>query len=85
MAEEANSRKASKPKRNKDDLKNAAKNYAKYSGMAFQMAAIIFLGTFGGYKLDAYFGFESHILTLILSMVSVCIAIYFAVKDFIKK
>ncbi|MCD6555565.1 MAG: hypothetical protein DRI94_01525 [Bacteroidetes bacterium] len=74
-----------KSKKSKDDLKNSLKNYAKYSGIAFQMAAVIFLGTWGGYKLDAFFKFENHILTLILSLLSVILAIYVAVKDFIKK
>ena len=75
----------SKKKNKKDDINKSLKSYAKYSGIAFQMAAIIFLGTWGGYKLDEYFGFKKHILTLILSLLSVVIAIYYAVKDFIKK
>lgn len=75
----------SKKKNKKDEINRSLKSYAKYSGMAFQMAAIIFLGTWGGYKLDNYFGFSNHILTLILSILSVVLAIYFAVKDFIKK
>lgn len=74
-----------KSKKNKDDFKNSLNNYAKYSGMAFQMAAVIFLGTWGGYKLDSYFNFENHILTIILSLLSVVLAIYVAVKDFLKK
>ncbi len=74
-----------KSKKSKNDFKNSLKNYAKYSGIAFQMAAVIFLGTWGGYKLDAFFKFENHILTLILSLLSVILAIYVAVKDFIKK
>jgi len=75
------------PKKNKDsrNYKQSLKSYAKYSGLAFQMAAIIFIGTFGGYKADQYFGFEKHILTLILSLLSVVFAIYFAIKDFLKK
>ena len=75
----------SDPKKNKDNLKKSLKSYAKYSSIAFQMAAVIFIGTFGGYKLDSYFEFENHILTLILSVISVFIAIYTAIKDFIKK
>ncbi len=73
-----------KSKKNKDDLNESLRNYARYSGLAFQMAGIIFLGTWGGYKLDAFFHFENHILTLILSVLSVIIAIYSAVKDFLK-
>ncbi|NPA68161.1 MAG: AtpZ/AtpI family protein [Chlorobi bacterium] len=72
-------------KNNKNDFNKSLKNYAKYSGIAFQMAAVIFLGTWGGYKADEYFGFESHVLTLILSILSVILAIYYAVKDFLKK
>lgn len=49
------------------------------------MAIIIVLGTVGGYKLDEYFGFEKHILTLILSLLSVVFAIYIVIKDLIKK
>jgi hypothetical protein len=69
----------------KDDVNSSLKSYAKYSGLAFQMGIIIFIGTWGGYKLDQLFKFESHILTLILSLLSVFIAIYTAIKDFIKK
>ncbi len=69
----------------KDDLNTSLRSYAKYSGLAFQMGIIIFIGTWGGYKLDQFFGFESHILTLILSCLSVFIAVYTAIKDFIKK
>ncbi len=74
-----------KSTKNKDTFKNSLSNYAKYSGIAFQMAAVIFVGTWGGYKLDALFKFENHILTLILSLLSVVLAIYVAVKDFLKK
>ena len=74
-----------KSKKNNDNFKNSLSNYAKYSGIAFQMAAVIFLGTWGGYKLDAVFKFENHILTLILSLLSVIMAIYVAIKDFLKK
>jgi hypothetical protein len=70
---------------NKEQINKSLKSYAKYSGMAFQMGLIIFAGTFGGYKLDQYFNFHSHLLTVFLSLISVFIAIYFAIKDFIKK
>ena len=73
-----------KKNKQKDKMNNSLKSYAKYSGIAFQMGAIIFLGTWGAYRLDNYFNFENHILTLILSPVSVLLAIYIAVKDFIK-
>lgn len=70
----------------KDKLpdKDQINNYAKYSALAFQMAVIIGLGTFGGYKLDQLLGLDFKIFTIVLSLLSVIMAIYFAVKDFLK-
>ncbi len=62
--------------------KNKFKNYAKYSNLTFQMAIIIIAGVFGGLKIDEYFN-TKPIFTLILSVLSVIIAIYFAIKDLI--
>lgn len=59
-------------------------NYAKYSGLAFQMIAIILAGVFGGIKLDKYTGLKFPIFTVVLTIVSIVLAIYFAIKDFIK-
>jgi hypothetical protein len=70
--------------KNKLPDKDQINNYAKYSALAFQMAVIIGLGTFGGYKLDQLFGFKFKIFTIVLSLVSVIAAIYYAVKDFLK-
>lgn len=58
--------------------------YAKYSAMAFQMAVIIGLGTFGGYKIDHWLGLKFNIFTIVLALVSVVAAIYFVVKDLLK-
>ena len=61
-------------------------DYAKYGAMGLQMAVIIGLGVFGGKKLDQYFGFiKPPVFTLILSLVSVFAAMYFVIKDFLKK
>ncbi len=60
-------------------------DYAKYSGMGLQMAATIGLGVWGGTKLDAYFQPKFPVFTLILSLLSIAGAIYWAVKDLFKK
>jgi len=52
--------------------------------MAFQMIAIIVVATWGGIKLDKLAAFENPVFTVILSLLGVFAAIYFAVKDFIK-
>ena len=68
----------------KDQNKRALNNYAKYSSMAFQMLVIILLGLFAGYKLDIWLH-TKPLLTVILSLSSVILAIYFVTKDLLKK
>lgn len=55
-------------------------NYARYSGMAFQMVFIIALGVFGGVKLDKLAD-SNPWFTLICTLAGIAIAIYIAVKD----
>ena len=57
-----------------DNLKNV-NNYAKYSGLAFEMLGIIILGVWGGIKLDALFD-TKPLLTVVLSLGGVALAIY---------
>lgn len=70
--------KDSKPKKSFD-------NYIKYSNIAFQMAAIIGLGVFGGVKIDQYLGWKFPVFTLVLTLFSLSIAIYISIRDFLKK
>ena len=60
-------------------------SYLKYTGMAFQMGAIITIGVLGGRKLDAWLGLTKvPVFTLVLSLVSIAAAIYLSIKDFLK-
>ena len=59
-------------------------SYAKYSAIGFQMIAIIGLTTWGGIKNDHLAGLKNPVFTIILSLLGVFAAIYFAIKDFIK-
>lgn len=63
---------------------NGLNDFARYSGLVFQMAGIILLAVWGGIKLDKLAGFEKPVFTIILSLIGVFAAIYTAVKDFIK-
>jgi hypothetical protein len=74
----------SKKKNPKRQENKGLNDYAKYSGLAFQMAAIIAITTWGGIKLDKLAGFDTPVFTIILSLLGVFAAIYVAVKDFIK-
>jgi len=64
---------------------NPLNNYAKYSGLAFQMGAVIAVAVWGGVKLDKLIGTDKSIFTIILSLFGVFTAIYVAIKDFIIK
>ena len=72
----------------KKNLKNqenkGLNDFAKYSGMAFQMIAIILITTWGGIELDKLAKFNTPVFTIILSLLGVFAAIYTALKDFIK-
>lgn len=58
--------------------------YAKYSGLAVQMAVIIGGGSYGGHKLDQHFNNTTPVYTIILSLVSIALSMYLVLKDFIK-
>jgi F0F1-type ATP synthase assembly protein I len=58
--------------------------YARYSGMAFQMLAIILIGVFGGFKLDEWLH-TKPVMTVILSIVSVALSIFFVTRVLLRK
>ena len=51
------------------DIGKKTANYMKYAGLGFQMAAIFFIGIYGGQKLDAYFGNETPVITIFLILI----------------
>ncbi|MDP3463068.1 MAG: AtpZ/AtpI family protein [Bacteroidales bacterium] len=72
-----------KKSQNPDD--NPLRTYARYSSLAFQMLAIILIGVWGGRSLDKWLELKIPVFTMVLSVVSVSLSIYYAVKDFIRK
>jgi hypothetical protein len=72
-------------KKDLKDEKEALKSYGRYSSLAFQMGFIIVLGTFGGHYLDVWIAWEFPVFTVVLSILSVFLAIYFAIKDLLNK
>ena len=60
-------------------------NYGRYSSIAIQMLVIIVAGVFGGFKLDEYLKLHFPIFTILFSFLSVALAIYYVIKDFLKK
>ena len=72
-------------KKNLKNLQNKGLNdFAKYSGLVFQMLGIILVTVWGGVKLDKLTGWQTPVFTIVLSLLGVFAAIYVAVKDFIK-
>ena len=64
--------------------KRSPNAYARYSAMGFQMAAIIGLGVYGGIELDKRFRpGQFPLFSVSLSLLSVCAAVWYAVKDII--
>jgi F0F1-type ATP synthase assembly protein I len=74
---------------NKQENQNLPKkqpnDYVKYSGMAIQMAAIIVGGVLLGIKLDKWLALKFPVFTLVLTLLSVFLAMYYFIKDIIKK
>jgi len=65
-----------KPKKKFDD-------FVRYSNMAFEMIAIMGVGTWSGILIDGWLKLEFPVFTLVLMILSVIGAIYNAVRKFI--
>ena len=65
--------------------KNKNDNFIRYSGIAFEMMAIIGAGTYGGFKLDQWMKNEFKGFTLGFMILSVIAAVLYATKDILKR
>lgn len=73
-------------KKNNHKKKNNTnlRNYARYSSIAIQMMVIVTAGVWGGVELDKMISWKFPVLTILLALISVSVAIYISIKDFIK-
>ena len=60
---------------------NPLKFYAKYSGLAFQMIAIIVAGAFGGRELDKVVSWEFPVFTVGLTILSVIGSVFYGMRE----
>ncbi|HPF01476.1 MAG: AtpZ/AtpI family protein [Bacteroidales bacterium] len=67
--------------KDKEDLKKKGNDFARFSGMAFEMLVIIGGMTWGAVWLDKQTGTEIPWFTIILSPLSVIIAVLMIIKD----
>ncbi len=63
---------------------NQLNSYVKYSSIAFQMGLTVFGGTYLGVMLDEYLKWGFPLFTILFSILSVAVAMYYSIKDFVK-
>ncbi|MDF2431089.1 MAG: hypothetical protein JWP44_720 [Mucilaginibacter sp.] len=68
-------------KNKKDDDRSPVNGYLKYSGMGFQMIAIIGLFTYAGYKIDQSANHPVKWVTAILSLIGVFVSLYVVIRS----
>lgn len=56
-------------------------SFAKYTGVAFQMMAIIGLSAFVGYKIDVHYGHKVQYATAIACVLGVFLSIYQTIRQ----
>ena len=71
------------PNHNKDT--NPLRQYARYSGLAFQLLAVIFLGVWLGIKLDQWLNLTFPVFTLSLCMAALAGSLLYLIKTLPKK
>lgn len=67
--------------KNEDDLNSSGSSYAKFSGLAFQMIAIIGVLAFAGYKIDETAGHKTKWVTAAMAVAGVFISLYLVIKS----
>jgi len=60
---------------------NTGNNYLKYSGLGFQMIAIIGAFTYAGYKIDEANHHNTKWVTAVLSLTGVFISLYVVIRS----
>ncbi|HEY6064088.1 MAG TPA: AtpZ/AtpI family protein, partial [Chitinophagaceae bacterium] len=84
MKEQLSQNQKNQKKSSKNQENKGLRDFGKYSGLAFQMIAIILVMTWCGIKLDKVLGLSTPVFTIILSLLGVFAGIYTALKDFIR-
>lgn len=56
-------------------------SYIKYSGVAIQMIATLFIFGFAGYKLDQYFELDRPLITLGSLLIGTGVAIFLVIRQ----
>jgi F0F1-type ATP synthase assembly protein I len=70
---------------NEKRRKQSFEVFARYSGLAAQIAVAVTLGILGGKWLDKHFHMAQPVFTGLLAMLGVFIGLYLVFKDIFKK
>ena len=70
-----------KPSPKKPDSKGQANQYIRYSGLAFQMLAIILLGLWLGLKTDHWLGMKQPVFTAVFILAFLIISLYLLIRS----
>ena len=63
----------------------ASNAFLKYSGMAFQMMAVMLAAAYGGQWLDGYFQNKQPWFTLVLLLIGVVASVYITIRTVTKQ
>jgi F0F1-type ATP synthase assembly protein I len=72
------------PQNQNKDKETGLQTYARYSGLAFQMIAIILAFVWMGKKIDEHYFDGRSIFIIVLSLLGIFVAMYIALKDLLK-
>ena len=64
--------------------KERLNNYARFSGVGFQMLATIGVGVWGGVKLDNIYPNNYQVFTVICALISIGVTLYLVIKQVTK-
>ena len=64
-----------------EDKGSPGNNYVKFSGIAFQMVAIIGVFSYAGYKIDQSANHKVQWVTAILALTGVFISLYIVIRS----
>ena len=65
--------------------KSSLNEYVVFSTLGLEMAVSVFLGVWGGYKLDIYIGFVLPVFKVVLSLLGLVVAMFILLKKLNKK
>ncbi|MBK0404282.1 AtpZ/AtpI family protein [Adhaeribacter sp. BT258] len=68
----------------KENTKKSANAFVRYSGMAFQMIAVLLLAAYSGQWLDDHFQNKQPWFTLVLLLIGVTASMYLIIKTVTK-